>query len=156
MMKRFNRCLRNEDGLILGITMMILGIFTILGLSAIIFTTTEMQVATNEKFHKIAFYGAEAGRGYVPKNVDLYGAGNIIEDEGVTFPDTADAGAKQSLSSHQSFNGEVQYNGDSAPPRGSGYEVGTFKAHTYQMSSNGYGPYNSQSQVEAGFYRIGF
>ena len=156
MKKRIVRCLRNEDGLILGITLIILGIFTILGLSAIIFTTTEMQVASNDQFHKIAFYGAEAARGYVPKNVELYGIANVIEDEGLSFPNTTDASEKQSLSSHQSFNGMVQYNGDSAPPRGSGYEVGTFKAHTYQMSCNGYGPYNSQSQVEAGFYRIGF
>ena len=155
-MTRFTQCLKNEDGLVLGITMIILGIFTILGLSAIIFTSTEMQVAANEKFHKIAYYGAEAGRGYVPRNVELYGVDNIVEDQGLSFPNTDDATERQPLSSYQSFNGEVQCNGDSAPPRGSGYEVGTFKAHTYQMSSNGYGPYNSQSQIEAGFYRIGF
>ena len=155
-MTRFTQCLRNEDGLVLGITMIILGIFTILGLSAAIFTSTEMQVAANEKFHKIAFYGAEAGRGYVPRNVDLYGVNNIVEDQGLSFPNTDDASERKSLSSYQSFNGEVRYNGDSAPPRGSGYEVGTFRAHTYQMSCNGYGPYNSRSQVEAGFYRIGF
>ena len=156
MKKQLMPCLRNEDGLILAITLIILGIFTILGISAIVFTTTEMQVASNDQFHKIAFYGAEAARGYVPKNVELYGMTNVIEDESLSFPDTADASAKQPLSSHQAFNGEVQYNGGSAPPRGSGYEVGTFKAHTYQMSCNGYGPYNSRSQVEAGFYRIGF
>ena len=156
MKKQMMQSLRNEDGLILGITLIILGIFTILGLSAIIFSTTEMQVAANDQFHKIAFYGAEAARGYVPKNVDLYGTANIIEEQGLSFPSTTDASVKQSLSSHQSFNGEVRYNGDSAPPRGSGYEVGTFKAHTYEMSCNGFGPYTSQSQVEAGFYRIGF
>ena len=155
-MRRFKQCLRNEDGLILGITLIILGIFTILGLSAIIFTTTEMEVATNEEFHKIAFYGAEAARGYVPKKVELYGNANVIEDQGISFPNTTDASVKQYLSSHQSFNGEVQYDGGSTPPRGSGYEVGTFKAHTYRMLCNGYGPHNSQSQIEAGFYRIGF
>ncbi len=156
MKKQLMPCLRNEDGLILAITLIILGIFTILGISAIVFTTTEMQVASNDQFHKIAFYGAEAARGYVPKKVELYGMANVIEDESLSFPDTADASVIQPMSSHQAFNGEVQYNGDSAPPRGSGYEVGTFKAHTYQMSCNGYGPYNSRSQVEAGFYRIGF
>lgn len=148
--------LTNEDGLILGITLIILGIFTILGISAIVFSTTEMQVAANEKFHKIAFYGAEAGRGYVPQNTDLYGVDNITVDEGLSFPNVTDAAEKQALSSFQSFNGEVQYSGSSAPPRGSGFEVGTFTAHRYQMTSNGYGPYASQSQVEAGFYRIGF
>jgi hypothetical protein len=69
--------LHDEKGLVLAITMIILGIFTILGASAIVFSTTEMQVAANEKFYKIAFYGAEAGRGYVPKNTDLYGMDNI-------------------------------------------------------------------------------
>jgi hypothetical protein len=156
IMKCLNRCLRNEDGLVLGITLLILGIFTILGITATVFTTTEMQVASNDQFHKIAFYGAEAARGYVPNNVDLYGVGNIIENEGVAFPNTEDDSEKLPLSSHQSFKGDVQFNGRSAPPRGSGYEVGTFRAHTYQMGCNGYGPYNSRSQIEAGFYRIGF
>jgi hypothetical protein len=148
--------LKDEKGLVLAITMMILGIFTILGVSAIVFSSTEMHVATNEKFHKIAFYGAEAGRGFVPKNTDLYGMDNVIEGQSLSFPNNADASEKQSLSSYQSFNGEVQYNGHSAPPRGSGYEVGTFSAHEYQMTCNGYGPYTTRSQIEAGFYRIGF
>ena len=155
-MNWFQGRLTNEDGLVLAITMIILGIFTILGISAIVFSTTEMQVAANEKFHKIAFYGAEAGRGYVSPKIDLYGADNIIEDEGLSFPNVTDATEKQSLTSYQSFNGEVQYNGSSAPPRGSGFEVGTFAAHRYEMTCNGYGPYTSRSQVEAGFYRIGF
>jgi hypothetical protein len=148
--------LNNEEGLVLAITMIILGIFTIMGVSAIIFSTTEMQVATNEKFHKIAFYGAEAGRGYVPKNTDLYGMDNIAEAQSLYFPNNDVETERQPLSSYQSFNGEVQYNGSSTPPRGSGYEVGTFSAHGYQMTCNGYGPYTSQSQIEAGFYRIGF
>jgi hypothetical protein len=148
--------LHDEKGLVLAITMIILGIFTILGASAIVFSTTEMQVAANEKFYKIAFYGAEAGRGYVPKNTDLYGMDNIVEAQSLYFPNNDDESERQSLSSFQSFNGEVQYNGPSAPPRGSGYEVGTFSAHGYEMTCNGYGPYTSQSQVEAGFYRIGF
>ena len=155
-MKWLKGRLKDEEGLVLAITVIILGIFTIMGVSAIIFSTTEMQVAANEKFHKIAFYGAEAGRGYVPKNADLYGMDNIVEAQSLYFPNNDDEFEKQSLSSYQSFNGEVQYNGPSTPPRGSGYEVGTFSAHEYQMTCNGYGPYTSQSQIEAGFYRIGF
>ena len=155
-MNWFQARLTNEDGLVLAITLIILGIFTILGVSAIVFSSTEMQVAANEKFHRIAFYGAEAGRGYVSQTLDLYGADNIIADEGLSFPNVTDAAVKQSLASYQSFNGEVQYIGSSAPPRGSGFEVGAFTAHRYEMTSNGYGPSTSRSQVEAGFYRIGF
>jgi len=54
--------LKNMNGFILGITMMVLAIFTVLGVSMMVFCTTELQIASNDKFHKIAFYGAEAGR----------------------------------------------------------------------------------------------
>ena len=52
-MKWLKGRLKDEEGLVLAITVIILGIFTIMGVSAIIFSTTEMQVAANEKFHKI-------------------------------------------------------------------------------------------------------
>jgi hypothetical protein len=152
----FMRRLKNEEGIVLGISLIMLGIFTVLGISSIIFTTTEMQIASNDQFYKLAFYGAEAARGYVPQDTDLYGIYNITEDEGLSFPNTGDASEKQSLNSTQAFNGEVTYTGPSAPPRGSGFEVSTFQAHRYRMICNGYGPRNSVSQVEAGFYRIGF
>ena len=152
----FIRRLKNEEGMVLAVSLMLLAIFTVLGVSGILFTTTEMQIATNEQFHKMAFYGAEAARGYVPNNTDLYGSDNITKNAGLNFPNNDDASEKQSLSSHQSFNGEVMYIGASEPPRGSGFESGKFKAHAYRMTCSGYGPRNSASQIEAGFYRIGF
>jgi hypothetical protein len=155
-MMRFVRRLNNEEGIVLAITLIMLAIFTVLGISGVIFTTTELQIASNEQFHKLAFYGAEAARGYVPQNTDLYGIDNVTENVGLNFPNNDDANEKQSLSSTQAFNGEVTYLRSSAPPRGSGFEVGTFQAHKYEMTCNGYGPYDSQSQIEAGFYRIGF
>jgi hypothetical protein len=155
-MKRVMRRLKNEDGVVLGVSLIMLGIFTVLGISSIIFTTTELQIASNEQFHKMAFYGAEAGRGYVPNNIQLYGVDNITEDYGLYFPNTANADEKQALNSNQAFNGDVTYIGGIEPPRGSGFEVTTFRAHRYRMTCNGYGPRNSVSQVESGFYRIGF
>lgn len=148
--------LNNEAGIVTGMMLFMLAIFTVLGVSAIMISITEVQLASNDQFFKIAFYGAEAARGYVPQNTDLYGVDNIIEDESLTFPDINDGSVRRSIASQQEFNGEVMFNGSSAPPRGSGFEVGTFRAHKYQMTCTGYGPRNSQSQIEAGFYRIGF
>jgi len=148
--------LGNERGFILGITMLILGIFTVLAVSMTVFCTTELQIASNDKFYKIAFYGAEAGRSYVPENSFLYGVDNIDKDVALNFPNNDAPSETQAMGPHQAFNGTVQYLGPSTPPRGSGYEVGIFKAHRYQMTSNGFGPHRSQSRVEAGFYRIGF
>jgi hypothetical protein len=56
----------------------------------------------------------------------------------------------------QSFNGEVGYEDPMLVPRGSGFQVGRFRAHVYQMTCNGYGPRNSDTRIEVGFYRIGF
>jgi hypothetical protein len=148
--------LKNETGFVTGMMLFMLAIFTVVGVSAIVVSITEMQLASNDQFFKIAFYGAEAARGYVPRTTDLYGAENTVEDGSLTFPDPSDSSVRKSIMSQQEFNGEVTFKGSSLPPRGSGFEVGTFRAHKYRMTCNGYGPRNSQSQVEAGFYRIGF
>ena len=147
---------KNEAGFVTGMMLFMLAIFTVLGVSAIVISMTEMSLASNDQFFKIAFYGAEAARGYVPRNTDLYGADNIEENASLSFPDTTDASVRQSIGTHQEFNGEVMFNGSSLPPRGSGFEVGTFRAHRYQMTCNGYGPRDMESRIEAGFYRIGF
>ena len=148
--------LKNEAGVVTGMMLFLLAIFTVLGVSAIVISINEMQLATNDQFYKIAFYGAEAARGYVPRTTDLYGAENIKENQAITFPDKTDEAVTQVIGTDQEFNGAVMFNGSSQPPRGSGYEVGTFRAHKYHMTCNGYGPRNSESQIEAGFYRIGF
>jgi hypothetical protein len=148
--------IKNEAGIVTGMMLFMLAIFTVLGVSAIMISITELQLASNDQFFKIAFYGAEAARGYVPRNTQLYGADNIVENEALNFPDPDDVSVRQAIGSQQEFNGDVMFNGSAAPPRGSGFEVGTFRAHRYQMTCNGYGPRNSQSRIEAGFYRIGF
>ena len=146
----------NEAGFVTGMMLFMLAIFTVLGVSAIVISMTEMSLASNDQFFKIAFYGAESARGYVPRNTDLYGTDNVVVNSALSFPDTTDASVRQSIGTDQEFNGDVMFNGSSLPPRGSGFEVGTFRAHRYQMTCNGYGPRNTESRIEAGFYRIGF
>jgi hypothetical protein len=148
--------LRNESGSTMAVVMMILALLTLVGISAISTTNTEQHIATSEQIHKMAFYAAEAGRGYVSRNSDLYYDDNFTLGQSLSFPDTTDAAVKYDLSALESFNGTVEYIGSSLPPRGSGFEAGLFRAHRYQMTSNGWGPRNSASRVEAGFYRIGF
>jgi len=92
----------------------------------------------------------------VPRHPELYGEDNVREDESLSFPNQDESSEKQLLGPDQEFNGQVIYFSASTPPRGSGFEVGTFRAHKYQMTCNGYGPRNSESHIEAGFYRIGF
>lgn len=151
------KCLpKNEDGFVLVIALIIMVLLTLLGISASTTTEIEMQIAGNERSHGIAFYAAEAAGAYVAGSPDLYGPDNITPEEFISFPNDEDPSARYALGSTKSFNGDVEYLGSSAPPRGSGYAVGKFKSHNYRMTCNGYGSPNSESQIQAGFYRIGF
>jgi hypothetical protein len=164
-MKKRLSILNNENGSALLISLLILGLLTLLGIFATNTTNIELQIAGNDKLHKVAFYAAEAARGYVAGNTGLYGPDNITSlGPPHYFPNnsdpyiqiTSEPSMPYPLSSVESFTGFVEYKNASAPPRGSGYEVGKFKAHNYEMTCNGYGPSNAESRITAGFYRIGF
>ena len=155
-MKSFIGYIINEDGSVMVVAILILALLTIIGIAAMSTTNVELKISGNEKSYKMALYAAEAARGYVVKTPELYGPDNMTLGQGLNFPDENNPLVVVRLSSKQSFGGTVEYLGFSAPPRGSGTQVGTFKAHKYRMTCKGYGPARAESQIEAGFYRIGF
>ena len=155
-MSAFVRSGKNEGGSVMVVAILILALLTIIGIAAMSTTNVELKISGNEKSYKMALYSAEAARGYVAKTPELYGPDNMTLGQGLNFPDENDSFAEVSFRSTQSFGGTVEYLGFSAPPRGSGTQVGTFKAHKYKMTCEGYGPAKAESQVEAGFYRMGF
>ena len=148
--------IENENGAVLIVALLMLAIVTVIGIAATRTSETELQIVGNEVLHEIAFYAAEAGAAYVAENPQFYGVDNITVGGYLDFPNVDDPSEKQTLSSTQSFNGNVEYLGFSAPPRGSGYDAEKFKAHRYGMIISGYGPSSTQSRIELGFYRIGF
>ncbi|UCF83665.1 MAG: hypothetical protein JSV50_21290 [Desulfobacteraceae bacterium] len=155
-MSTFVRRGKNENGSVLVVALLILVLLTIIGISAMSTTNVELKISGNEKSYKMALYAAEAARGYVEKTPELYGPDNITPGAGLNFPDEDNPSVLVELGSTQSFGGSVEYLRFSAPPRGTGTQVGTFKAHNYKMTCKGYGSSNAESQIEAGFYRIGF
>jgi len=155
-MKSFCSCVNGEQGSAIVIALLILAAVSLLGIAASTTSRIEIQVAGNERFHKSAFYAAEAARSFVPGTTALYGPTNTTVGAVRFFPNNGNPSETVSLAPRQSFNGFVEYLGFSAPPRGSGYQAGKFKAHRYRMTCNGFGPANSESAVRAGFYRIGF
>jgi Tfp pilus assembly protein PilX len=60
-MKTFFDQGKKEEGSVLIVALLILVLLTLMGISATTTTNIEMQVAGNEKFHKMVFYAAEAG-----------------------------------------------------------------------------------------------
>jgi hypothetical protein len=60
-MKRRCRYLKNSDGTVTIAALLILAVLTIIGISAITTSNVEVQIATNDKVHKMAFYAADGG-----------------------------------------------------------------------------------------------
>jgi len=148
--------LKNEDGYIMIVVLMILSILTVIATAGTNNSITEQHSATNEHIHELSFYAADTGRTYVMEHSDLYHDENITPGAPLAFPDNDDPSVTFSMGSLESFKGEVEYLDSRNPPRGSGFEVGKFASHRYRITSTGMGPRNSTSEVEAGFYRIGF
>jgi Tfp pilus assembly protein PilX len=148
----------DEGGFAIVAVMLTLALITILGTMAIRTTMSEQQVSTNDELYKISFYAAEAARAYVVYNHDLYGSKNVEHGNPIAFPDSANVASTQSIAaaSNEAYNGKVEYLTAATPPRGSGFQAGKFRSHIYQMTCVGYGPRNSRTEIEAGFYRVGF
>jgi hypothetical protein len=148
--------LDNENGYMIVVVIMVLSVLSVIATAGTNNSITERRSATNEQIHQLSFYAADTGRTYVYKNSDLYHEDNIIVGDSLAFPDNDNPSAQYTIGSQESFNGVVEYRGSGPPPRGSGFEVGTFRAHRYGMAIEGFGPRSSSSEIEAGFYRIGF
>ncbi len=155
-MNRIMRLLKSEIGSALVYVVLFLSLLSIAGVSAIRTGNTDVEISANHHFHTIAFYTAETATSFVAGNPTLYHSANTALNQGLTFPDVADGTARQQLNTDQSFNGNVVYVGGGGTPRGSGYAAGQFRSHRYRITATGYGPRDSESNVEAGFYRIGF
>lgn len=151
------RMFADQSGSVINIALLILILLTLLGITFVEMSSTDIKVVGNDRTTKMAFFAAEAARSYVAATTSLYGSANVTTTQPKTFPLAADDTAiVASLGTKQAFSGTVQYLGKKDPPRGSGYPAEKFKAHWYKMTCAGTGPRNAKTSVEAGFYRIGF
>lgn len=146
----------NQDGYMIVVVIMIVSVLSVIATAGTNNSITERRSATNEQIYQLTFYAADTGRTYVVNNSDLYHEDNITEGESLAFPNKDNPEALYTIDSPQSFNGEVEYLGAGQTPRGSGFEVGKFVAHRYLINSKGFGPRGANSEIEAGFYRVGF
>ena len=146
------------------LAVVLLFLLALLGMAALSTSSIETQIAGNELRHELAYYAAESAIAYVVYRPDLYGDDNVTAGFGHYFPNnstpyianTIGLPAAQWIGATQSFNGRVQFQRVSSPPRGSGCSVGIFKAYQYTMVCNGYAFNNTAESIEVGFYRIGF
>jgi PilX N-terminal len=159
-----NILFKNEKGSVMVLAVVLLVLLTILGIAVLTSSSIDTQIAGNELRHKLAFYSAESATAYVTWRPDLYGPDNITAGTPHYFPNntvpyvgiTSGLPTALSMNVTQSFNGEVEYDSPLLPPRGSGFSVGKYKAHQYQMICNGYSSNETTKNIVVGFYRIGF
>jgi hypothetical protein len=156
--------LGNEKGSVMVLAVVFLVLLTILGIAALTSSRIDTQLAANELRHKLAFCAAESAAAYVKCRPDLYGPDNITAGTPHYFPNntvpyigiTSGLPTALSINAIQSFNGEVEYDSSLLPPRGSGYSVGKYKSHQYQMVCNGYSSKGTTKNIVVGFFRIGY
>ena len=148
----------DKSGFAIVAVILTLSLVTIIATMGVRITMNEQRISANDELYKMSFYTAEAARAHVVYNIDLYGSQNIQKGNPVSFSyNTADTATKAIVSAMQKkYDGDVEYLEATSPPRGSGYQVGKFKSHIYKMTCSGYGPRNTKTQIEAGFYRVGF
>jgi hypothetical protein len=164
-MKTKSMMIQNESGNTTMLAMMVLGLLTLIGISGVRIANIEKRSATNENLHKITFFAGEAARAYVMGKPDLYGDQNIVPGNAHFFPNptydpyvanTDGSGITPwDMGSGQSFSGTVEYNNGITPPRESGFDTSSYRAHTYTMECHGEGQRNVEKEIDAGFYRIG-
>lgn len=133
------------------LTLLVMLILTIIGLSASTTTVIELKIANNDTLTKKAFMSADAGISYAISNTSLYDNDNTDPAKPVTESRTP--------TDDLSYSVVVTYvtgtTGGSFV-RGSGYSAsGKTKFHVYQVDSTGSNSGGATSDVSAKGYRIG-
>ncbi len=75
--RKFNE---NERGMVLVLAMFMLALLSMIGIAAMMTSTTEIDISANEKFHKLAFYQAESGLTVGAEIIELLGGYDSLED----------------------------------------------------------------------------
>jgi Tfp pilus assembly protein PilX len=71
---------KNEKGMVLVLAIFMLALLSMIGLAAMMTSTTETEITANEKFHKLAFYQTESGLTIGTELIELMGGYDYVED----------------------------------------------------------------------------
>ena len=125
--------LKNDNGSVLVLAILILVLLTIIGMSAVNTSNTELQITTNSQVHKMAFYAAETG--WQMQAQALLGATAVDVN-------LDDLGAD--LSPLVRYDAVANHEGDDY---GDGWQTDIFIERDYVIRSTGTAPRNATSEV---------
>jgi Tfp pilus assembly protein PilX len=171
--------LRDEQGSILVIGLIMLAFLTIIGIAATRTTEIEIKVAGNDEYHKIAFYSADSGIYTTPKlisaaidnaAVQAVASGSYTPDSGTFYREVLGFDAWDSATDVQYVMGDYQATVDvnrthtqNLPGGGAefasgaeGIGVGSAGgvAIFYDIDSFGTGPDSAQSRITAVYRKV--
>jgi hypothetical protein len=90
-MSPLSKSVRNEKGSAIVVVLLILVILTLLGITTATTSKIEIQVAGNQKFHKIAFHHADSGVYTTPKLISAaFDTGTAPTGSGITYLGSTD------------------------------------------------------------------
>lgn len=156
---------KNEDGYVMISALLVSVLVIIIGVMSVRTSSSDLEISTNDQLRGRSFYAAETARAFVRANPDLYGSGNTTNGTPASFSDAnvPTITRLKILGENKGFKVTVEYLIDRSCPRGSGNSTPTFRCHYYEMVCEGDGPRyvaalprESITEIEAGFYRIGF
>jgi Tfp pilus assembly protein PilX len=137
---KFSNPLENERGAALVIALMFLGILAMLGATAVVLTTTDIQIGANYKKSAASHYYAEAGINYAVGTME---AG--LANGSFTLPTSTDPTVPENAST-------LTY----TVPSGFSFAISDITMlgpNAYSFTSTGIGPDNAQSVITVTFKR---
>jgi len=135
-------CLPKQAGAVLVVSLILLVVLTLLGLSAMEFTSLEEKMATNDQETNRAFHAAETGL------TDALGDPDSLD---LSNPVAIDLGQLGNTPASASY--ATSFRGWSNPPLGSLYSTGYSAAH-FNVQSTGDSSAGATVVLDAGLFQI--
>jgi len=146
-MKTATTICRDEKGMALVITLLVMFLMAIMGTTLFSISTTEMKISRNNRFSSEAFYAAERGNEYAQTDPTIYatiGTGSLaIPLAGIDLQ-----------SGNTDASGTVSFMTSGNPPRGSGVDISDFKANYFLLEVTGTGSGNATERIESNVAKI--
>ncbi len=152
--------LRNERGVVFIIVLIMLLLFSILGATLLNNTTSELRISGNYRNQQQAFFAADGGLEQGQISDAIYSVIPNVQDSwsGVISYNSAGSMSitKNAVVPAGTVNAvqvTVENISSGPPPRGSGFDD-TFVANNYDLEVTGYGPNDTEINVNSAVSRI--
>lgn len=152
--------LANQRGVVLIIVLVMLLLFSILGATVLTNSTSELRVSGNYRNQQQSFFAAEGGIEQSSISSAIY---SVIQNTGETWTGTIaynlagvvtiTQNAVAAAGTANTAQVVAENVGSGPPPRGSGFDD-TFQANYYDVAVTGYGPNNSETEIDSGIARM--